>query len=176
MKRNSPLYYSRDKGNSEYVYSFIQENSLNVVSENGQTTVYPCKSKYAPEKISPIIASGDLLTDVIAKVKTPEYTSLLYDKWKKLYYRFYYPGIEPPKDMGMEYFWALKDTPQLFSVMILNEDLQVIGETLMPKNKYTPYMSFLNEDGLHFALHVNNPDFDPDYLKFAKFTVEKIMK
>lgn len=168
------LAYSRDKGNSKYVYSFYLENRLHVISENGQSSFITCKSKYAPRSLSPVIPAGDLYTDVTATIIKPRYYSLLYDKWNKLYYRFFYLGADNLKQgMDLSYYWALKDSPAQFSVMILNEDLQVIGETLIPENTCSPFMYFINEDGLHFALHVNNPDFDPDYLKFVKFTVEK---
>ncbi len=35
--------------------------------------------------------------------------------------------------------------------------------------------SLLNAlDGNHFALHVNHPKFDPDYLKFVRFNIEEL--
>jgi hypothetical protein len=167
-------YYSRDKGETKYVYSFYLQNKVHQISESGQYETFPCKSKHSRNKLTPVGPSENLKEQIISSIKNPRYYSLVYDKWNKLYYRFFYPGNDKiEKDKSLDYYWALKDNPEQFSVMILNDDLKVIGETLIPENTCNPFMYFINEDGLHFALHVNHPDFDPDYLKFARFTVEE---
>lgn len=168
-------YYSRDKGEIKYVYSFYLQNKIHQISESGQYETFPCKSKYSTKELTPVGPSEDLKEQIISSIKNPRYYSLVYDKWNKLFYRFFYPGSKEIDDKKeLDYYWALKDNPEKFSVMILDNDLKVIGETLIPENTCNPFMYFINKNGLHFALHVNNPDFDPDYLKFARFSVEKI--
>jgi hypothetical protein len=66
-----------------------------------------------------------------------------------------------------------KDTSASFSVILLNEQMEVFGETIMPFQIYDLGSFFISEYGLFIALHVNHPEFDPDGLKHARFTVEQ---
>ena len=104
----------------------------------------------------------------------PRYKSLIYDPWREVFYRLFYPGIELSYDKEENDYNSIIESPRNFSVIILNKDLEVIGETEMPQNTYDPNTQFVNEDGLHFGLSAKNPDFDPNYLKFARFTVEEL--
>jgi hypothetical protein len=165
-------YYSRDYGNNKWCYSFFKDHNIYVMDGNNEIQSHFCKSKYAPKKFAQRPIANDMMESVILSIETPQYWSIVYDKWRKLYYRFYKTGEVVPKNMEMDYYWALKDNQSIFSVIIMNENFEIIGETLMEKNLYNPFMYFVNESGLHFALHVNHPEFDPDYLKFARFTVE----
>jgi hypothetical protein len=56
-----------------------------------------------------------------------------------------------------------------FSLMILNEDLKIIGETLLPENKYRSDLMLILEDGLYISTsHYKNPSFDEDRLVFQR--------
>jgi hypothetical protein len=166
--------HSRTHGNNRWVYSFSNLNKLFLFNMNKKSQSRQCKSRYAPDKIPKYQTNPDIEKEVHNTVTNPSYYGILFDKYKKIYYRLFYPGIEVDKNTELSKYFSLIESPKLFSVIILNENLEVIGETLMPEDSYNPYMNFINKDGLHFALHVNHPDFDPDYLKFARFSVEKI--
>ena len=65
---------------------------------------------------------------------------------------------------------------QKFSVIILNNKFEVIGETLFPKDKYSPKMFFVEKKGLYISeSNPKNPEFDENKLVFSCFTlVDKI--
>lgn len=58
------------------------------------------------------------------------YGALIYDKYRDVYYRFVYPATEMlPTDKCVD-VWLLGRSR--FSIIILNKNLEVIGETLVP--------------------------------------------
>jgi len=58
--------------------------------------------------------------------------------------------------------------------MILNSELEVVGERLIPENTYHILMSFVGKEGLYISTnHIGNPDFSADYLRFELFKLEK---
>ncbi len=164
---------SRVVNDSIIVYSFLDNHSLFVYNQNNPHKEYYCKSKYAPRTFTDLGVGSDLRESVMISIEMQKYSSLLYDPYKKLYYRIFYPGYEVDKNQTLEYYWIMKDNLKVFSVMIINEQFEAIGETLMPEDHYNPDTYFINKDGLHFSLHVNHPEFDADYLKFVNFKIEK---
>jgi hypothetical protein len=55
--------------------------------------------------------------------------------------------------------------------MILDEDFNLVGENLFPEKTYDPYMSFISNDGLYLALHIDHPLYNPDLLTFERITL-----
>ncbi|MGM0505390.1 MAG: DUF4221 family protein [Bacteroidota bacterium] len=165
--------YSRDYGNGKWVYSFPFVNDIYQLYENGSFKTYPCQSKYAGEKLINSPQETKLEKSLKNIIRDSRYYSIIYDPWQNVFYRIFYPGIEISKDENPQNLKGMVKNKKRFSVMILNENLEVIGETLMPDDSYDPQMYFINEDGLHFAYHINHPEYDPDYLKFARFNVEE---
>lgn len=169
-------YFSRAYlGDNIWLYGFVYNNEILKISNNNKLVHISAKSGLARDKISRHRFSTDFKENSIRFLQSQWYGSLIYDKWRRKTYRIFYPGMENiDKNQQVSYYQSLREMPEQFSVIILDENLNKIGETLMPKDKYNPRMFFVNEDGLHFALHVNHPEFDPDYLKFARFTVEPV--
>jgi hypothetical protein len=59
-----------------------------------------------------------------------------------------------------------------FSVIILDSDFRVIGETLMPDYTYNSQLMFVREDGLYISdSHYLNPEFSDDELSFRRFVL-----
>ena len=60
--------------------------------------------------------------------------------------------------------------PKMFSILILDSELNVIGETLFEKEKFLPDNLFITEAGVYLSKnHPDNPDLEEDYLSFALF-------
>ena len=56
--------------------------------------------------------------------------------------------------------------------MILDEDLNIVGETLFPENKYRSDLMLILEDGLYVSSsHYKNPDFNENRLVFQRFVL-----
>lgn len=86
--------------------------------------------------IMPLVRMVDMKSHLVF-VKTlcsiPMYGNLIYDKYRQVYYCFAYPQTELAQGNYMD-IWQLGRTK--FSVMILDKDLNVLGETLLPENVY----------------------------------------
>ena len=98
---------------------------------------------------------------------------LIYDPYREVYYRFAYPKVSLVNDMnwwGKSIFGRTK-----FSVIILDKDFQIIGETLFPESIYNSYVFFVREDGLYISrdyqmLYGNQSD---DYMTFERVELVK---
>lgn len=166
-------FYSREYANGNWVYSFNKKNGIYVFNNAVGWKIIPDNSQYIP-KIPKLQFFPDMNQSLYHIISTPSKLSLIHDKWNNLYYVFYYPGIKTDKDSELSYKYSLMENKNLFTVVVLNEDFEVVGETKMPKEKYNPEMYLVSKTGLHFALHINHPHFDPDYLKLATFSIKPI--
>ncbi len=84
----------------------------------------------------------------------PKYIGLLYDAWRNIYYRLFYPGTHnfPPEATIMD---ATTHLPQI-GVLVLDAAFNKKGEWLLPAHTYTQTGAFVNKDGLFIP--ANHPD------------------
>ena len=76
-----------------------------------------------------------------------------------------------------DYVELLRSGRKRFSIMILDNKLNVVGETFFPAYTYNPNLSFILEDGLYVSLsHIKNPDYSDDILRFQKLELKEIRK
>jgi len=67
----------------------------------------------------------------------------------------------------------LRTAPGPFVIMVLDNDLNVIGESYFEKGIYLPSNFFINEEGLFISLnHPDNPENSEEYFRFQKFFLE----
>ena len=95
----------------------------------------------------------------------------MYDKYRDVYYRF----AEMPCELADNEDPYDEFVPRVreFSVIILDKDFRIIGETKFPGKKYFYKMSFVGRDGLYISENnLANPEFDEDKLVFACFKLE----
>lgn len=157
--------YSYVYDGTRFIYSFRFDENLFVVSPGGELTQkVKVKSKY----IDKLYILDRVPNDFVKKLcEIPFYGNLIYDKYRDVYYRFVYPETElGPNDNAMD-IWQLGRTK--FSIMILNKDFEVIGETLFPENTYASNHFFIREDGLYLSTSfIKNPNFSDDELRFER--------
>lgn len=97
----------------------------------------------------------------------PTYGNLIYDKYRRLYYRFAFPETE--LEDGEDHMEIIHNGRKLFSIMVLDEDLNVLGETIFPEYTYNPNLFFISKNGLYLSVsHFKRPDFDENMLRFQK--------
>jgi hypothetical protein len=159
------LALSFNQSEEIFLYNFL----------NDQYTTKKVKSKYQKGDLAgrTLNRNESILQSMARYVNNPSYEHFLYDKYRKLYYRFFYPGVELKESDDVKALW---ESPSKFSVMILDEELNVMGETLMPEKQYDYKMSFVTQDGLYIALHFENKKYDPDWLTFQKFEIKDVIK
>ena len=169
------LGFSRDFNGKQFVYSFYMDEKIYITDiETDEEIKIPIKSKYInelkfqkyPEDI------GDTYKILI---EMSRYGNLFYDRYRDVYYRFVHIGGEPPVD----YEYSLRELyfngANQFSVIILDKDFNIIGETLFPKYTYDPSIAFVHKDGLYISdSHILNPSFDENVLSFKCFSLKEI--
>ncbi len=150
---------------SKMVYSLYADHSLyyaNAASSDLKSKL--AVSKYLENDFENYPLSGTGMEKVKYFSGSPHYESLLYDPYRKVYYRFCFPKVKAEGEKAIK---KLRIYPKLFSIMILNEDLNIIGETLMDKDKYYPNNCFVAKEGLYISInHADNPRNKEDYLTF----------
>ena len=88
-----------------------------------------------------------------------------------VYYRIAYPQTEMEKKE--DYYEIFQFGRKVFSIIILNKDFDIIGETLFPEYTYVSGMMFVREDGLYISdSHYKNPSFNEDVLSFKRFELK----
>lgn len=160
--------YSMCYNGKEFVYSFFFDEDISIVSLEGKIlNKVKAKSRYLEKLYDEMKAPADMseLVEIICKI--PMYGNLIYDEYRKVYYRFVYPETELENDNFMD-IWQLGRSK--FSVMILDENFNVLGETLLPENTYASNLFFIREDGLYISTSfVKNPNYNDDKLCFRRF-------
>jgi len=92
------------------------------------------------------------------------YESLVFDSYRKVYYRFAYPSVAFETDEELR---ALINSPGAFVVMVFDEDLNLLTETKFESGRYYPTNFFVGEKGLYISLsHPDNPQIQEDEMAF----------
>lgn len=162
--------YSMCYNGKEFVYSFLLDEYISIVSLEGKIlNKVKAKSRYLEKVYDEMKSPADISEQVELLCSIPMYGNLIYDEYRKLYYRFVYPETELGNDNFMD-IWQLGRSK--FSVMILDEKFNVLGETLLPENTYASNLFFIREDGLYISTSfVKNPNYNDDKLCFRRFDI-----
>jgi len=92
------------------------------------------------------------------------YSGLKYDRWRKVYYRFAYNPINKFADRST--------LGQNASIIILNNEFEIIGESSINAKKYSFGINFINEDGLYFFNHYQYEKEDDSQFSFDLFKLK----
>lgn len=164
--------FSREYDGEHFIYSFFFDENIYVTSiDHKQIQKIPVKSKYIKNlKIRQRGSNVNIGTKLLGE--TANYGNLLYDKYRNVYYRFVYPETELDKN---ENFPQIMQTGRKkFSIIILDKEFNIIGETLFPDYIYMSNVFFIEKEGLYISnSHYKNPDFDEDKLSFICFRLTK---
>ncbi|WP_130736099.1 DUF4221 family protein [Flavobacterium sp. J27] len=99
-----------------------------------------------------------------------QYISIIYDKYRKVYYRLFYQGIDidkNDKNLSNEY-----DYPKVMSIITLDENFNKIAEDIFPNHDFMS-MYFITPDGLYMnSDNVLNQNYDEDKLTFTKLVLQ----
>ena len=156
----------------EVAVSFNKSDSIYVSSDFLHVRSYKAQSRYFPSlHPEPYYAQTDLEARLRRESLKPQYHHLLYDKYRKVFYRFALHPYEWPKTKSP---MSGEDNGRKFSILILDEQYQLIGETKFPAYQYAYHYYFIGKEGLYVSL--NNPDnplFSEDELIFQCFRIKK---
>ncbi len=159
--------FSRIYDGMNFIYSCYVDEDIWVTSANHtDMRRIKVKSNYidTPDEEQPLNAkNGPQLNLELAR-----YGDLLYDPYRKVYYRFAYPKTE----LNSKVNWWGKAVygRKKFSVIILDKDFRIIGETLFPEAVYNPYVAFVEKEGLYISRDYQmNFDQSEDFMTFELF-------
>ena len=108
------------------------------------------------------IAQFDLGKTIRYYLKSPAYSSIYFDPYKNLYYRFVEHGRKGPIT---DYSFLLKE----LSVIILDKEMKRIGESYIGSDYYSNNC-MVTRDGLYIRFHNK----DEDKIVYHKFELKKI--
>lgn len=164
--------YSRIFDGKRFVYSFFWDENIHVINaeHTGRVEVVPAKSTYISALNKGMKKAKDFQKGMQMSVETAKYGNLIHDPYRNVYYRFAYPQTELGADEDLQSALSFKKG---FSIILLNENLETIGETLFPDGKYVPSLFFVAKEGLYISNnHIKNPNFSEDQLTFQRLALE----
>ena len=163
-------YMTYNPETDRFVHSFPICHNVYVHHLSGQAAEYYAGSRYISEITS---IKKEKLFDRQERYKyyltTPSYSSIYYDPYRKVYYRFALQAISKED--------VLKNDPGLSrikhaSIIILDREFNKIGETLLPRFSYTEYMVFITKEGVHIGKWSKSKN-DENHLYFGVFELSK---
>lgn len=172
-KRGNPLflYFSTLFIKNKFIYSFLNSHDCLITRDHINIETKTVKSRYIINKDfkMPDFHSGNMLDIPKTILEHPAYENFIYDPYRDMIYRFCYPGVSLSKNDNL---MNMNEFKPIFSVMILDTDLNILGETLMPENTYNMKMAFVGRDGLYLSTnHYLHKGFNADSLKFEIFNL-----
>lgn len=161
-------FYNRCFGEDCFVYGFLYSDIMYKTSIDHKNVIKKhVRSKYI-SKIDVFRTDASNFNQMLKQeAELAVYGDCLYDRYRKVYYRFAYPSSE--LENNDSYLEILRNGRKQFSIIILNENLEIIGETLFPEFAFSNRAHFVREDGLYLSVsHFKRKDFSEDELRFQR--------
>jgi hypothetical protein len=154
---NSYCFATYNKHQKLIVYNFRQDHNIYTINAENNLESHFVGSKY----FSTIPALSDRFEDGLRKeyqqgeavryhiLASPKYDKILYDPWRRLYYRF---ALLPrtQEDYNADRYNFKK------SIIIIDEKFNKVGETIIPQGQYMTNIAFVSKDGLMIAKETEN--------------------
>jgi hypothetical protein len=165
--------YSMAASPEKVVYSFFADHNLYVAgSAEERLEAVPAQSNYLPESFPTLSRSAERPEYLTYLFATPRYEGLLYDKYREVFYRFCFPAIEVESEEELD---QLRGFPKDFSIMILDKDLNMLGEKRFDGYNYVTNNVFVAREGLFISVnHPDNYDNEEDFLNFVLYELVDI--
>jgi len=99
-------------------------------------------------------------------LENDQYDLFLHDHFRKVFYRFFFLGFDPQEFSQITPRTLFANRPKM-GVMILDQNLNILGEHLFENFQIEPWNYFVGKEGLYVS--TNNPnrdDFDENYLRY----------
>ncbi|MBP9190731.1 MAG: DUF4221 family protein [Chitinophagales bacterium] len=151
--------------NNMHIYSYTMSPEIKIWNpESNEATDLIVRSAYHKIDATPLdpIAIKDNTLLMKFTIEAPVYTSLKYDSYRDIYYRFFRPEIKEGEDCNT---CTYKNKPLI--IMILDNGFNIIDELYMATSIYEEQTSFVGPEGLYLSCaNINNPDFGNNYISY----------
>lgn len=166
------LEYSIHHDGQQMTVSFLGDHRIYQYPANSaDATSTQAKSQFL-EEVMPSFAK-DIDSRGFAEYSSAKsrYESLIFDSFRKVYYRFAFPTVTIENDDQLR---ALRTTPGDFVVMVLDERGEVLTERKFEGGIYYPSNYFVGEKGLYLSInHPENPKNVEDDFQFELIRLEE---
>jgi hypothetical protein len=165
--------FSMANDENRIVYSFFGDHNIYAVElENGQTIKKVAKSKFLKDEFERLPLEGTAMDRGRYFTTSQHYGTLIFDPIRRVYYRFCFPELE---NIDPSQYRDLVFYPKSFSIMVLNEQLEVITEKLFENQAYLPNNAFVSREGLYISMnHPENEANKEDYLSFKLLKLAEV--
>ena len=155
----------------EFIYSFAFDENLYVLSTDFKLhKKVNASSRYIESVSIPSNIPTQMNLGIKMMCEIPYYGDIIYDEYRQLYYRIAYPKESLKK--GESLLDMTQSGRTRFSIIIMDKNLKVIGETMFPENSYRSNLYYVDKDGLYISSnHYKNPHYKEDSLSFDRFIV-----
>lgn len=157
FEQRLPEHMTFNHDSENLYFGLIGDHNLYVINKSTEMIEkYYLKSEFAPEQMKNTLDQSSPIDVMMYDAVNPRYTALLPDPYQKLFYRIV---CLPPTDLSLakEKTTQLHYCPDRFSIMVLDEKMNVILEQVLPERQYFPHGIFVTEDGVHI------PKTHPEY-------------
>lgn len=150
---------------NEIIYSFAINDSLFIYKNKRLSGVIDAKTQFT-QHISPYPPDSNAHFAFLKKYNRTEsrYKSILYDKYKDLYYRIYHKGEEKENEDGSRSF--------LWSLIVLDKDFKKISEMEFNSQEYNDFSILPTMEGLLICRTSSSGDIR-NTLKYGLFDIVK---
>ncbi|WP_339905402.1 DUF4221 family protein [uncultured Cyclobacterium sp.] len=103
-----------------------------------------------------------------------QYKALLYDQYRDVFYRLFFPSSEMDEISEEFNFRDLVKSRPYMGVMVLDSELNIIGEHIFDKFQiYTQSNHFVGKKGLYLSMNnLFDPNYDEEMFRYLIFTPE----
>ena len=154
----------------ELIFAYEFDDRLAIhTPESSEYKFVTAKSQYIDELRQVIPENKDLYQKPERIRNNACYGPIIYDRYRKVYYRIAYLNSDcTPAEDWLGYSKCGRGN---FSIMVLDKDFNLIGESLFPDcAKYSVNGIFVAPDGLYVnRSHCYDPEFSDDLLRFERF-------
>ena len=152
-----------------FVLNFPASDSV-YAWQGGKTTAHYAASRFITAPLKPVDKEPNTELEIDRPIIEQQcYAGLGYDSYRQVYYRIAWHPHDDLSNVGnILRIYAEKTC----SIIVLDKNLNIIGETLLPRDRYFTMCWFIGPKGLYLSdAHPDNPDLNEDVLSYTLFTL-----
>ncbi|NOU62035.1 DUF4221 family protein [Marinifilum caeruleilacunae] len=152
-----------------YVIAFASSHNIYFTEDFETFKSYECKSKNI-NALTEYCFTNDFKQNLYNRIRSTEYTKLLWDPHRNYLYRFYKLG--KTKVSKNDDLMAINNEPNPFGIMVLDSSYNIIVDKVFDNNIYDWEKSFIGKEGLYLSISdSDNMNLDLNSLSFEIFSI-----
>ena len=152
----------------EIYYTFESDENIYYTSDLSTYEAKAVRSNYQKEfkPLTPSIEPFEYYSRIFF------YSNIFYDKYRDIFYRVVKHPI--PDDLKLDDYREEYNYPSIFSIMVLDKDLNTLHERLFEDSGLDMFVMFVGKQGLYISASTpRNPDYEEKNLIFEVYKYEE---